>query len=304
LGASGGASGGAAGANVSAPSWAWGGSSTITPYSAQAFTAPSYQDAQSDPGYQFALQQGQQALTNSASANGGLLGGAMGKALIDYGQNAAAQQYQNVYNRALQTNQTNNSNNLAAYQSNVNAQLGVGNLGVSQQNANTSAQGVANSYALGQGQLGYDYWNAGNNYNLGMLQANNSYNLGLGNLQQGWANYGLNADQQNFGQQYSLANMGLNGAGQAGNYGSQYANGASNAYTGIGNAQAGGAIGQGNAYGGALGSLGNGLMGYGLYQGMYGGNMNRTVRPPNIPYTNGLPNPGGIGTPVSSGFGQ
>lgn len=283
-GGMGGYGGGGAGGGASVPAVAhtssvtWGGPSSIGPFTATPFAAPSFEDAQNDPGYQFALKQGLQALTNSASANGGLLAGATGKALIDYGQQAAAQQYQNVYNRALTTNQANNASALSAYNANTAAQLGIGNLDLGYTNAGNEAQSIANQYALGQGQLGLGYYQAGNAYNLGLgnlalgnLEANNSYQLGLGNQQLGWANYGLNANNQDFNQQYSLAQLGLTAAGQSGLYGSSYANNASNAYTGIGNAQAGGAIGGGNAVGGALGSVGNGLIGYGLYRGMGNG---------------------------------
>ena len=71
------------------------------------FTAPTGVTEQNDPGYQFRLSQGEQALQQSAAANGAANTGGTMKGLIDYGQNAASQEYQNVFNRALQGYQTN-----------------------------------------------------------------------------------------------------------------------------------------------------------------------------------------------------
>lgn len=72
-----------------------------------AFTAPSYADAQNDPGYQFTLGQGRQALEQGAAAKGVLNTGGTLKGLIDYGQAAGATQYQNVYDRSLNNYLTN-----------------------------------------------------------------------------------------------------------------------------------------------------------------------------------------------------
>lgn len=56
-------------------------------------------DLQDDPGYQFRLEQGKDALENSAAARGGLFSGAAGKALTEYGQGFASNEYLNAYNR-------------------------------------------------------------------------------------------------------------------------------------------------------------------------------------------------------------
>lgn len=63
-------------------------------------------DFQEQPGYQFALQQGQQALQRAQAAGGGLLSGAAVKALTDYNQGDADQQYQQAYEN-YNTNQGN-----------------------------------------------------------------------------------------------------------------------------------------------------------------------------------------------------
>lgn len=74
------------------------------------FTAPTAQQAQNQPGYQFQLQQGLNALQNSAAASGGLLSTGTAKNLENYAQGVASTNYNNVYNQALQAYQTNASN--------------------------------------------------------------------------------------------------------------------------------------------------------------------------------------------------
>jgi uncharacterized protein YukE len=56
-------------------------------------------DLSTDPGYQFRLQQGQQALERSAAAHGSVMGGGVMKALTDYAQGDASSEYQNAFNR-------------------------------------------------------------------------------------------------------------------------------------------------------------------------------------------------------------
>lgn len=70
-------------------------------------------DFQTDPGYQFRLEQGQQAIERSAAASGSLSTGSTLKALTQYNQDFASNEYQNAYNRFTQ-NQTNRFNRLAS----------------------------------------------------------------------------------------------------------------------------------------------------------------------------------------------
>jgi hypothetical protein len=76
-----------------------GGSGTYGGAPAFNFTAPSWQEAMSDPGYQFALQQGNKSLQGSAAAGGVLRTSGTLKDLMSYGQDMATQQYGNVYGR-------------------------------------------------------------------------------------------------------------------------------------------------------------------------------------------------------------
>ena len=66
------------------------------------FVAPTMDQAMADPGYQFALKGGMDALQNGQAARGLARTGASLKELMNYGQQAAAQQYDKVYDRAAQ----------------------------------------------------------------------------------------------------------------------------------------------------------------------------------------------------------
>lgn len=56
----------------------------------------------SDPSYNFRLSQGLEGVENSAAARGGALSGNALRAITDYGQGAASQEYQNEFQRWLQ----------------------------------------------------------------------------------------------------------------------------------------------------------------------------------------------------------
>jgi hypothetical protein len=66
-----------------------------------AFQRPTLEQAMAEPGYQFRLQGGSDSLERSAAARGTLRTGGTLRDLVDYGQNFAAQEYSNVFNRAL-----------------------------------------------------------------------------------------------------------------------------------------------------------------------------------------------------------
>jgi len=101
------------------------------------------QDIYDDPGYQFRLQQGQDSIQSGAAAQGGLLSGATLKALQNYGQDYASQEYQNAYNRfnADQTNQYNRLSNLVGVGQNAAAQTGNAGLQTGQAIANNTMAG-------------------------------------------------------------------------------------------------------------------------------------------------------------------
>lgn len=76
---------------------------------AKTFTAADMEA--NDPGYQFRIDQGAQALERSAAAKGEVAGGGELKALTQYAQGTASSEYQNAFNR-FTTNQQNNVKNL------------------------------------------------------------------------------------------------------------------------------------------------------------------------------------------------
>jgi hypothetical protein len=88
------------------------------------FTAPTAAQAAATPGYQFTLQQGQNAIQNSAAAQGNLLSGGTEAALDQYSQGLASTNYQQSFNNALsqygtayntfENNQANQFNRLAS----------------------------------------------------------------------------------------------------------------------------------------------------------------------------------------------
>lgn len=122
-------------------------------------------DLYNDPSYLFRLQQGQKALDRQGAAAGRFLSGSQLQASSNYNQNAASQEFQNAYQRALGTFSTNEGNRFNAYQANFNnavnpllslagaATLGSQNLGNAGANvanamganltANANAQGAA-----------------------------------------------------------------------------------------------------------------------------------------------------------------
>ena len=90
------------------------GEGLLTPWTQQ-FTAPTAAQAEQTPGYQFQLQQGENALQNSAAAQGGLLSGSTLAGMNQYAQGLASSNYQNTFNNALTQYQN-------AYQSFLNNQ--------------------------------------------------------------------------------------------------------------------------------------------------------------------------------------
>ena len=131
-------------------------------------------DFEADPGYNFRLTEGVNALDKSAAARGNLFSGSQAKALTKYGQDYGSNEYTNAYNRyqneyqnafnRYQTNQTNQYNRLASMS-------GLG------QTANNALQTAGNNYATAAGN--YAMNGAGLTGNLLMTNAANSGNAQL-----------------------------------------------------------------------------------------------------------------------------
>lgn len=121
----------------------------------QTFQAPTAQQAQQTPGYQFQLQQGLNALQNSAAARGGLLSTGTAKNLNDYAQGVASTNYDDRYNQSLNTYMT-NQNSFLTNQNNLYSRLyGASGQGLS---AGQSLGGLQQAGAQGQSNI---YQNSG-----------------------------------------------------------------------------------------------------------------------------------------------
>jgi hypothetical protein len=159
------------------------GGDMLAPYTGQ-FSAPTGTD---DPGFQFAVQQGQAGIQRSAAAKGTLLTGGTLKDLASYTTGAALQDYSGAYNRALQTFGTNydvfrNNQNDPFNKLYATTNLGLG-----------AASGYSGS--LGQGNSLYaDATNPTNRINLGIDAGNigGQNAINQGNQQTGYANAGGN----------------------------------------------------------------------------------------------------------------
>jgi hypothetical protein len=89
------------------------------PYAAATpFTGPTLDELGADPGYQFRLQQGLDAMERSGAARGISRTGATMKGLFDYGSRSASQEMSNVYGRQRDIYDLNERNRFNAYQAN------------------------------------------------------------------------------------------------------------------------------------------------------------------------------------------
>lgn len=155
----------------------------------QRFTMPTLADVRNAPGYQFQMEQGNQAINNSAAAKGGLLSGATLKDLLSFSQGLADTTYGNQFDRALTTFKTNyssaadNANRLSnLVQTGQNSAAGVGQQGLQAANnaGNMLTSGAAASAA---GQVG----------------GANAINQGLGSLGNSAMTYSLLNQLRNSG---------------------------------------------------------------------------------------------------------
>lgn len=158
--------------------------SLLQPYG-QTFTAPTAAEANASPAEQAELTIGNQQLQQSAAARGNLLTGGTAEALQNYGQNVAAENYQNVYNNAYNTyaagynqyqNQQNNTfNRLSALAG--GGQTTASTLGSLGQSA---ANGVSSNLLNTASQMGQDTQNAAYQNASGMVNSANAWNSALG----------------------------------------------------------------------------------------------------------------------------
>jgi hypothetical protein len=134
------------------------------------------QDYQEDPGYQFRLKQGEQAINRNALARGRYNSGSVLKGLQDFNSGLASQEYGNAFNRF----QAQRGTKLNALQSLS---------GTGQSASNQTAQlGAQFGQSAGQNMIG-----AGNAAAAGTVGMTNAINNGLGQ----WWNYQQSQDMIN-----------------------------------------------------------------------------------------------------------
>jgi hypothetical protein len=133
------------------------------------------------PGYQFALQQGDQAVQNSAAASTGAVSGPALKQLASFNQGLASTQYQNSFNN-FQTQQNNIFNrlssiaglgqNAAGNLGNNGAQLATGVAGAQAAEAGSIASGISSATgSIGQSFALNSLLGQGGSSNLGGVSA-------------------------------------------------------------------------------------------------------------------------------------
>jgi len=153
------------------------------------FQAPTAEQARQTPGYQFQLQQGEQAIQNSAAARGGLLSGNTAQSLEQFGQGLADTTYQQTYANAFNQYQQ-GYNEFQQNQANLyNRYAGVA--GAGQQAATTlgqqgqaAAQNVGNISLTTGAQQGEDIQNAGAATASGYAGIANALGGGINSLSQ------------------------------------------------------------------------------------------------------------------------
>lgn len=88
------------------------------PYTPGTFTSPSVEQMLVDPSYQWRKSQGEDSLQRWAAARGTLNDSGTAKSLLEYGGNAASQEYSNIWNRDYNAFNANEGNRFGAYREN------------------------------------------------------------------------------------------------------------------------------------------------------------------------------------------
>lgn len=130
-------------------------------------------DITQDPGYQFRLQQGQEAVEKSAAARGGYFSGQTGIDLQKYGQGLASQEYQSAFDREMSQRQlglTGRGQEFAERQGEAGQYLGLAGLTEEQTNnlynRYSGMAGMGQQAAMGTGQFGQQAATAAGGYDM------------------------------------------------------------------------------------------------------------------------------------------
>lgn len=159
--------------------------SLMSQYPGGTFQAPTAQQAEQMPGYQFELQQGEQALQQSAAAKGSLLTGGTLNGLDQYAQGLASTDYGNLYNQALNTYNTNYntwSNQQANEYNRLASLAGAGQTTAQQLNSlgSTTAGQIGTTLGNTGAQIGQQLNNAGAANASGYINSANAINGAVG----------------------------------------------------------------------------------------------------------------------------
>lgn len=150
----------------------------------------------SDPGYQFRLQEGVNALNKTAAARGGLMSGSALKAAERYGQDYASGEYQNAFNRYWnQRNQILNP---------MQSLLGQGQ---------TTATNLGNAGQTYGANAGNTITQAGNARASGYVGGANALNSALSGAVQPYMNYNMLQAMKPPGNPYAFGAGGYGGQG-------------------------------------------------------------------------------------------
>lgn len=151
-------------------------------------------DFQADPGYAFRLSEGLKGLDASAASRGGLLSGNTLRAITNYGQDAASQEYTNAFNRY----QVNRRNRLAPLET---------LFGGAHDSANTLTNAAG---ALGQAQADAAY-NLGNARASGYIGQGNAMSGMVGGLANALGGFNYGGGLYGFGGSSKLNSQGTGG---------------------------------------------------------------------------------------------
>jgi hypothetical protein len=188
-------------------------------------------DYQADPGYTFRLAQGNKSLENSASGRGMQLSGATLKALADYNQGEASNEYQNAVNR-FNTNRSN------LQQVGYNAQE---QFGADRTNMVGNVANAYNRFGTDQNKLYGKFTDA--------------YNRQSGAKQTDFSNI-TRAMQQDYSNLAGLNDQGFQATLNLANAATSNADNQMGMQAGIGNANTQQALNTGNALSGLVGTVG------------------------------------------------
>lgn len=148
-------------------------------------------DLENDPGYQFGMNQGMQALDRSAAARGSLLSGATLKAAQRFGQDYAGTKFNEAFSRdnTTKTRAANFLSSVAGMGQSAAAQTGAMGMQTAS-NIGNNVTGAGNALAAGQVGAANAWGNAlgqiGNNYQQQQLLSSNNNMRYSGNPMANW----------------------------------------------------------------------------------------------------------------------